>query len=162
MGAVGADEFGGRPEGLVGDTHHRLRARHLLGGERVAVRLVAIGEVGARVADVAAQHEQARPLGDGDRTRQRGLERVAVVGDLAQLLDMPAVGREAGGHVVAVGERGVAVDGDVVVVVDADQVAQPLMPGERGRFVADPLHQAAITRDHERAMVHHALAEAAA
>ena len=87
------------------------------------------------------------------RGAQRSLERVEVVGDLAELLDVPAVRREALGDVVAVGELGVAVDGDVVVVVDADQVAEAEVAGERRRLVADALHEAAVAGDDERVVV---------
>ena len=90
---------------------------------------------------------------------ERGLERVAVVGDLAEVLDVPAVGLEALADVVAVGERGVAVDGDVVVVVDADQVAEAEVAGERRRLVADALHEAAVAGDDERVVVDHVGAE---
>ncbi len=90
---------------------------------------------------------------------ERRLERVAVVGDLAEVHDVPAVGLEPLADVVAVGERGVAVDGDVVVVVDADQVAEALVPGERRRLVTDALHEAAVAGDHERVVVDHVVAE---
>ena len=76
-----------------------------------------------------------------------------MVGNFAQVLDVPSVRLEAGGHVVAVGERGVAVDGDVVVVVHTDQVAQVLVASERRRLVADAFHEAAITGDDERVVV---------
>ena len=49
-----------------------------------------------------AQDEQARPVLDGLRGEQRRLEGVAVVGDLAEVLDVPAVGREPLGDVVGV------------------------------------------------------------
>ena len=74
-GAVGLDDLGWGPERLVGDPHHRLRARHLLGRERVAVGLVVVGVVGRGMADVGAQHEQARTVlvgPGGERARPRG------------------------------------------------------------------------------------------
>ena len=43
---------------------------------------------------------------------------------------MPAIRLEALANIVAVGQRSVAVDGDVVVVVNADEVAEPLMASE--------------------------------
>ena len=63
---------------------------------------------------------------------ERRLERVEVVGDVAEFDDVPAVGPEAGGHVVVGGQVGRAVDRDLVVVEDADQVAEPEMAGEIG------------------------------
>ena len=100
-----------------------------------------------------------RLVGDRLGGEERRLERVAVVGHLAEVHDVPAVGLEAHADVVAVGERGVAVDRDVVVVVDADQVAEPLVAGERGGLVADALHEAAVAGDHERVVVDDVVAE---
>ena len=51
---------------------------------------------------------------------------------------VPAVGLEAPADVLGERELGVAVDGDVVVVVDDDQPAQPEVAGERRRLVATP------------------------
>src|SRR5271167_1270195 len=55
---------------------------------------------------------------------------------------MPAV--EARGHIIAECERGATLYGDVVVVVEPDQVRQPKMAGDRGGFVAHALHQVAV------------------
>ena len=68
-------------------------------------------------------------------------------------IDVPAVGREALGHVVGVGELGRPVDGDVVVVVDVDQAAEPEMAGQRGRLVGDALLEAAVAADDEGVVV---------
>ena len=73
--------------------------------------------------------------------------------------DVPPIRFEALADVVAVGQRGVAVDGDVVVVVDADQVAETLMAGKRGGLVADALHEAAVAGDDEGVVVDDVVAE---
>ena len=91
--------------------------------------------------------------------RQRRLEPVEVVGHLAELHDVPAVRLEPHADVVAVGQLGVAVDGDVVVVVDADQLAEAEVAGERGRLVADALHEAAVAGDDEGVVVDQVVAE---
>ena len=157
---VRSDQIGGSPERLVGDPHHLLGSRHVLRGERVAVCLVLVGEVGARVADVRLQHEQARSVGDGHRRPDRRLERVAVVGDVAEFGDVPPVRAEALHDVVTAGERRGTVDGDAVVVEDAHQAAEPLVSGERCGLVADALHQAAVAGDHEGVVLHQIGAEA--
>jgi hypothetical protein len=69
---------------------------------------------------VAAKHDQCRTVVDGHAPTDRGLQPVAVVGDLADIVDVPAVGAEPGRDIVVVGELGVSVDGDVVVVVDGN------------------------------------------
>ena len=133
---------------------HGLGAGDVLGGERVAVGLVVVGVVGRRVADVASAGSSR--LGRSvDRLggEQRRLEGVAVVGDLAEVLDVPAVGLEALADVVGVGQLGRPVDRDVVVVVDADQPAEAEVAGERRGLVADALHEAAVAGDHVRVVV---------
>ena len=52
---------------------------------------------------------------------------------LAEVLDVPAVGLVAGADVLAEGELGVALDRDVVVVVEDDQAAEAEVAGERAR-----------------------------
>ena len=49
---------------------------------------------------------------------------------------VPAVGREARRHVLAEGQLGVALDRDVVAVVDPAEIGQLQMAGERGRLAA--------------------------
>ncbi len=70
-------------------------------------------------------------LSSVDRARSSAASRtVEVVGGLTEVFDGPAVGGEAAGDVVRVGELGRAVDGDVVVVVDVDEVPESEMAGE--------------------------------
>ena len=107
-----------------------------------------------------AQDQERRALGLGHRLAHGGLERVEVVGDLAEFDDVPAVGAEPFADVVVRGEIGRPVDRDVVVVEDADQVAEAEMPGQRGGLVADALHHAAVAGDDERVVVLGVLAEA--
>ena len=75
-------------------------------------------------------------------------------GDFTDGLDVPPVGREPLGGVVAQRQLGRPVDGDVVVVVDADQPAESRMPGQRRGLVADALGQVAVAGTHEGAVVH--------
>ena len=68
-------------------------------------------------------------------------------------MDGPAVGLEALAHVVVVGEIGRALDRDLVVVVDADQLAEPEVAGQRGRLAGDALLHVAVAGDEVRVMV---------
>ena len=56
----------------------------------------------------------------------------------AQPLHVPAIGLEALRHILGFGDVGVVLDGDVVVVVQHDQVPELLVAGQRRRLVADP------------------------
>ncbi len=153
------DELGRCPERLVGNAHHGLGAGDVLGVERQPVGLVVVGVIGGGVADVAAEDQQRWTVGDVLGGAERRFEPIHVVGDLAELDDVPSVGPEALGDVVVVRQRRVAVDRDVVVVVDADQLAEPEMAGERGRLVRDALHEAPVAGDHVRVMVDRLRAE---
>jgi hypothetical protein len=62
-------------------------------------------------------------------------------------LDVPAVGLVALGHVLGEGTVGVAVNGDVVVIVDADEVAELEVAGQGRGLGRDTLHQAAIAEE---------------
>jgi hypothetical protein len=160
-GPVHLEHVVGDPERLRGrQAQDLLGGRHLVLAERVPVGVGGVGEVGGRPADVAAQHQQRRRLVVVARGAQRGLERVGVVGGLTELGHVPAVALEPADDVVGVGERGVAVDADVVVVVDVHQPAELQVPGERRRFVADALHQVAVAADHVGAVVAQVGAEA--
>ena len=61
---------------------------------------------------------------------------------------MPAVGLIALQHVLGEGHGGVAVDGDVVVVVEGNQLAQAQVAGQGSGLAAHTLLVAAITHDH--------------
>ena len=108
---------------------------------------------------MAAQDQQRRLVGDCLGSVERRLEAIAIVGHLAEVHDVPSVRLETHADVVAVRERCVAVDRDVVVVVDADQVAETLVTSERGSFVADAFLEAAVAGNHERVMVDHIVSE---
>jgi hypothetical protein len=72
---------------------------------------------------------------------------VVAVGDP---LHVPVVGGKAGADVFGEGEVGGAVDADVVVVVEDDELAELLMAGKRGGLAADALHHVAVTGERRR------------
>ena len=112
-----------------------------------------------------AAQDQQRGLGLGPVGRlghgltDSRLEAVDVVGHLTQIAYVPAVRLEALRHVVAVGQLGGAVDGDVVVVVEGEQLPETQVPGQGRRFVGDALHEAAVSGEDEGPVVTHVTAE---
>ncbi len=100
-----------------------------------------------------AQDQQRGLLGLRLGGLERCFETVEVVGHLAQVDDVPAVRTESQRGVVAGRHAGGTVDRDQVVVEHADQLAETQMAGERRSLVADALHHAAVTGDHEREVV---------
>src|SRR4029077_17188162 len=98
------------------------------------------------VADMALDDDQARPILDALGNRDRVGDALAIVG-IADPLHMPAIGEKSPGDIFAEGKSGIALDRDVVAVVDPAEVAELLMPGERGSFAADPHHHAAVAAE---------------
>ena len=90
---------------------------------------------------------------------QRGVHGVGVVA-VHGAQHLPAVGFKARGGVVDEPGLHLPVDGDAVVVVERDQLAQLPGAGERGGLVADAFHQAAVTQEGVGMVVHHAVAVA--
>ncbi len=73
---------------------------------------------------------------------------------------IPARRLEARHLVAGFGERQRAVDRNAVVVEEDDQLAEPQVPGDRDRLVADALHQVAVGGDHIGVVVDDVVAEA--
>ena len=138
--AVGDEEFG-----VLGPAVEALRLAGGLLAERLAVDR---GGVLLRraVADVAVQHDQGGLIVVLAEALEGALEQPEVV-RVADSQNLPSVAHEPGGDVVVVGDLGRAVDRDVVVVVEPAQVVEPLMAGERCRFVRDALHQVAVAAE---------------
>ena len=117
------------------------------------MRLVCVLQRRRGPTDDRAQGDERRLVGHG----QRGVERVrqglhvlfvlAVVSEPVDPLGMPAVGGIPGLRVLGERDVGVVLDGDVVVIPDQHQVAQPLGGGERGRLRADPLLEVTVGGD---------------
>src|SRR5258706_238790 len=109
--------------------------RVLVDGVRSAEPPISQGRVGATafstLADASGHDDQGGPIG---RLRG-GLEGLVEPGEVVRVRDpghAPAVADEAGGHVVAEGQAGVALDGDPVVVVDPAEVAELQVAGQGG------------------------------
>src|SRR5215218_6594840 len=60
---------------------------------------------------------------------------------------MPSDGTEAGRNVLRERQPDRAGQGDLILVVEVDQLAQAEMPGERGGLGRYPLHQVAVRDD---------------
>jgi hypothetical protein len=81
-------------------------------------------------------------------------EHFEVVG-VADTGDVPAVGDEAGGDVVAEREGGLAFDGDAIVVVDPAEVVELEVTGEAGGLGGCAFHHATVAADRVDVVVEH-------
>ena len=93
--------------------------------------------------DVGPRDDQRWTLGDALRLRDSLVDRLEVVA-VRDALHVPPVGLEAFGGIV--GEREVrrAVDRNVIVVVEPDQLAKLQMTAERSGLVGNTLHEIAV------------------
>src|ERR1035438_1783673 len=64
--------------------------------------------------------------------------------DIGHVLHVPVPAEEARAYVIAEGQRGVALNGDVVVVVKPDEVRESKMSGDGGGLIAHAFHQIAV------------------
>ena len=104
--------------------------------------------IGGAVADRGGHLDQAGLVGDGLCLLNRLGNSSHIAISIGHVLHMPAVGLIALQHVLGEGHGSVAVDGDVVVVVEGNQLAQAQVAGQGGGFTAHPFLVAAITHDH--------------
>ncbi len=103
------------------------------------------GLVGTAVADDALDADDA-----GARVVLRRHHRLvdrAAVERVDATLDMPAIPLEALGPILGVGDVGLAVDGDRIVVVEIDDFAQAQVAGKAGRLAGDALHEIAVAHN---------------
>ena len=138
------------------EVHRRVEPEDLLGrGDLVGAEGGAVRGAGVLLgrrgpADDRVQHDERRLVGDGLGRLERVVERlhvlvVAAVGGVpVHVLHVPAVGLVAGADVLGLGDAGVVLDRDVVVVVHHDQVAELLHGGDRGGLVGDALFDVAV------------------
>ncbi|MCG3120608.1 MAG: hypothetical protein ALAOOOJD_03376 [bacterium] len=68
------------------------------------------------------------------------------------------IGQEAGGDILAERQRGVAFDGDAIVVVNPNQIIQAEVAGERGRFAGNALHHATIAGNRKNFVIDYVVA----
>ena len=140
-----------------------LQRGDFLGAEGGAVDLAGVLLLRGRVADDGAQRDDGGLGRLGLRGQQRGVQFLHVLLVLAgpgpvDALDVPAVGLVALQDVLGEGDVGVVLDGDVVLVVDHHEVAELLVPGERGRLGGDAFLEVAVGGDDPDGVVERARA----
>ena len=140
--------------GSSGQPRIGLRRRDLGLAQRRAVRLGGVALGGGGVGDDGAEDDQGGPIGLLRRGRCSAASIASRSFPSSTRSDVPAVGLEAAGHVLGEGERRCAVDGDVVVVVDDGELAEPEMTGERRRLAGDALHQVAVAGEDPGPVIH--------
>jgi len=139
-------------QGLLGDEKGRLGGpaqvllgeAHLLLAQGSAMGFGPVLLVGAAVGQVRAGHDE-RGAGVSLGGADGGGDALQVVS--VHALHVPAVGLEAPAPVLGEGQVGAALDGDAVVVVEVDELAQAQVAGQRGGLGGDAFHQVAVADD---------------
>ncbi len=104
------------------------------------------------IADHRLAADQGRPRGARPGLLQGRANRLRIMTvDLRD--DMPAVCLEARRRVVRKPTADVAVDGDSVVVIQADELPETQRAGQRAGFVRNTLHHAAVAQKHVSVVV---------
>ena len=128
---------------IYGPAVARLSQSDFFFAQRLAMRRRSVVLVGRAPGDVAIHDDERRPRGLLQCILDRFIEQREIVG-IAHPLHIPVVGHEARRHVVAESQGGVAFDGDVIVVVDPQQIGKFEVSGQRRCFVRDSFHQTTI------------------
>src|SRR5581483_6272181 len=123
----------------------------LVGPERLSVCLGGVLTIGAAVADYRTDADEGRAPGFRASFLDRSGQRTEIVG-VFNRQRVPSVCLEPPAHVLGECDVRMAVDSDVIVVVDVDDVAESEMARERGGFAGNPLHQISVTDDRKNAM----------
>ena len=122
--------------------------RGLGGAQGRAVHVVRVGLVGGAVADEGGHLDERGLVGDRLGLGQGRVQALQIVVAVLDVLHVPAQRLKAGGDILGEGDLGVAVNGDAVVVVQRDQLAQAPVAGDGGGLVGDAFHVAAVAQDH--------------
>ena len=125
--------------------------------ERRAMRLFRSLPVWRAKADHGAAGDQRRTIAM-PRLLDRGSDRFGIMA--VDPAGRPPRRLKARQLIVRTRQRGRSIDRDLVVVEQHDQAAEPEMPGQRNRFVAETLHQAAVAGDDISIVIDELVAEA--
>ncbi len=128
------------------------RGGNFLHTQRLAMRGLGAGLVGRTKADGRAAADERR-LVAALQCRFNGGGHCIRILPVDRAQHVPAIGFEALRRVVAEPAFGVAIDGDVVVVVEGDELVQMQRAGQRAHLVRDAFHHAAVTEEHPGAVI---------
>ena len=110
--------------------------------------------IGRTVANGGSDFNQRRLIGDGFGSFDGFCDRVKIGIALFHMLHVPAIGLESLGNIFGEGNIGGTVDGNMVVVIQGNQLSQTQVPGQGAGFSRNPFHIATVTQNHIGVVVH--------
>src|SRR5215470_4298624 len=108
-----------------------------------AVSAACILFVGCPVSDVTVDNDQRGAIFGVPERPESASQHLKVV-RIANARNIPPVSKKARRNVFRERKGGIALNRDVVIVINPTEIREPPMAGERGCFAGDSLHHAAI------------------
>src|SRR5579872_3036234 len=72
-------------------------------------------------------------------------DRFKIIAFIAQVLHMKIISFKTFYYIICIRERGITLNGDMVIVIQVDELSQSQVACHRGRFMRCPFHQVAVT-----------------
>ena len=119
--------------------------------ERFTVRGGGILFVRRAIGNMAIHNDQRGAFVFFERRRKGLLQLLKIIG-IANALHIPVIPHKARRHVFSERQRRVALNGNAVIVIDPDQIAEAQVPGQRRRLAGDAFHHAAIAAQRHNVM----------
>ena len=148
--------------GVLGNFEGRVVPTQLLTGQGCflltqssTVNTGRVGLVGGSIADGGGHLDDRRLVGHGFGGLDRLGDGINIRVALGHVLHVPAVGLVTLQHVLGEGHIGASINGDAVVVVEGNQLAQLQVTGQGGCFGGNTLLIAAVAHDHVGVVIHH-------
>jgi hypothetical protein len=145
--------------GLFGPAIIAFRCPDLFFTQWFAMRRAGVLFCRRAVGDVTVHDDERGTVVGFFERRKRARQHFLVVG-ITDPQDVPAIAEIARGDVFSEGQRGIAFNGDFVVVVNPTQVRELEMARQRRRFPRNALHHAPVAAQGIDIMVEHLKARA--
>src|SRR5262249_14957723 len=122
--------------GILGPAVVALGQADLVFAQRFSVGFLGVLLVGRTIRDVAVDNDEGRAIRGGYRELNGAPEQFKIV-CVTDAGDVPPIAHEARGYVLGERQRGIAFNGDVIVVVDPAEIIELEVAGERSSFTTD-------------------------
>mmetsp|Transcript_21639 Transcript_21639/g.60016 ORF Transcript_21639/g.60016 Transcript_21639/m.60016 type:complete len:323 (+) Transcript_21639:1807-2775(+) len=116
--------------------------------------IVGVSLVGGAIANQGGHLDDGGLVGHSLGVGNSLADAIVVMVAILHVQHVPAQALIALQHILSEGDLGVAVDGDLVVIIQHDELAQTPVAGQGGGLVGQALHHAAITSNAVGVVVH--------
>src|ERR1017187_1041919 len=138
-----ADAIGNKELGVFWPAIETLREFDFVFTERFAVRLLGVLPVRCPVSNVAVDNNELWTIANAERMTIGICQHIQIV-RVVDVRDVPTIGFETSAHVLVEGQVRLALNGDLVVVVNPAQIRKPQMSGDGRGLGRNALHHVAV------------------